>query len=132
MNCGNWLKCPAFLLMHHLRRWLTFLGVSASHPFAFGIVGLYVLAWIVINPRSFDWQSFATVATWIMTLFIQRAEHRDTQAIHAKLDELLRAEGNARTDLATMDRREPEDIERHRLKSHKKAAEPLSSNSNSD
>jgi low affinity Fe/Cu permease len=25
-----------------------------------------------------------------MTLFIQRAEHRDTQAIHAKLDELLR------------------------------------------
>jgi hypothetical protein len=24
-----------------------------------------------------------------MTLFIQRAEHRDTQAIHAKLDELL-------------------------------------------
>jgi low affinity Fe/Cu permease len=26
-----------------------------------------------------------------MTLFIQRAEHRDTQAIQAKLDELLRA-----------------------------------------
>ncbi len=26
-----------------------------------------------------------------MTLFIQRAEHRDTQAIHAKLDELLQS-----------------------------------------
>ena len=33
------------------------------------------------------------VATPMMTLIIQRAEHRDTQAIHAKLDELLRAEG---------------------------------------
>jgi low affinity Fe/Cu permease len=29
-----------------------------------------------------------------MTLFIQRAEHRDTQAIHAKSDELLRVEGS--------------------------------------
>jgi low affinity Fe/Cu permease len=47
------------------------------------------------QPHSFDGQSVATVATWLMTLFIQRAEHRDTQAIHAKLDELLRAEGRA-------------------------------------
>jgi low affinity Fe/Cu permease len=31
-----------------------------------------------------------------MTLFVQRAEHRDTQAIHAKLDELLRTERHAR------------------------------------
>jgi low affinity Fe/Cu permease len=49
-----------------------------------------------------------------MTLFIQRAEHRDTQAIHAKLDELLRAEGKADDELATLDRREPEEIEKHR------------------
>jgi low affinity Fe/Cu permease len=43
-----------------------------------------------------------------MTLLIQRAEHRDTQAIHAKLDELLRAE------LVEIDEEEPEAIERHR------------------
>lgn len=49
-----------------------------------------------------------------MTLFIQRAEHRDTQAIHAKLDELLRAEGEADERLATLDRKEPEEIEKHR------------------
>ena len=100
--------------MDCIRRCLTFLGVSASHPLAFCIVGLYVLAWLVVSPRSLDWQGFATLATWIMTLFIQRAEHRDTQAIHAKLDELLRAEGRAGNDLTTMDRREPEEIERHR------------------
>jgi low affinity Fe/Cu permease len=27
----------------------------------------------------------------MMTLFITKTEHRDTQAIHAKIDELLRA-----------------------------------------
>ena len=50
----------------------------------------------------------------MMTLFIQRAEHRDTQAIHAKLVELLRATGEARSDLDRLDREEPEEIERHR------------------
>jgi low affinity Fe/Cu permease len=49
-----------------------------------------------------------------MTLFIQRAEHRDTQAIHAKLDELLRAEGKARDELTKLDEREPEEVEAHR------------------
>jgi low affinity Fe/Cu permease len=69
----------------------------------------------VLNPKSFDWQSVATVATWLMTLFIQRAEHRDTQAIHAKLDELLRVEGRARSELTQLDNEEPEVIAQHRL-----------------
>jgi low affinity Fe/Cu permease len=50
-----------------------------------------------------------------MTLFIQRAEHRDTQAIHAKLDELLRVEGRARSELTQLDNEEPEVIAQHRL-----------------
>jgi low affinity Fe/Cu permease len=39
-------------------------------------------------------------------LFIQRSEHRDTQAIHAKLDELSRANGEARNQLTHLDDRE--------------------------
>jgi low affinity Fe/Cu permease len=102
--------------MDTIRRALTRIGVSASHPLAFVIVGLYVAVWLIVDGRSFDWQSFATVATWVMTLFIQRAEHRDTQAIHAKLDELLRTEGRARNELTVMDQKEPEEIERHRMR----------------
>jgi low affinity Fe/Cu permease len=49
-----------------------------------------------------------------MALFIQRSEHRDTQAIHAKLDELLRVNGDARNKLATLDDREPEQVEAFR------------------
>ena len=54
---------------------------------------------------------FAVLATWAMTLFIQRATYRDMQAVHAKLDELLRVEGAARTDLAKIDKKDAEEIE---------------------
>ena len=93
---------------------LTRLGVLMAHPAAFLVLACYVGAWLAFNPKSFDWQSVATVATWLMTLFIQRAEHRDTQAIHAKLDELLRVEGKARNELTQLDDEEPEVIEQHR------------------
>jgi low affinity Fe/Cu permease len=54
-----------------------------------------------------------------MTLFIQRATHRDTQAIQAKLDELIRVDAGARNELTQLDQKEPEDIERHRLRAEK-------------
>jgi low affinity Fe/Cu permease len=54
------------------------------------------------------------MATWAMTLFIQRAEHRDTQALQAKLDELLLSQRGARNELTKIDEKEPEEIERMR------------------
>ena len=103
-------------MMQHIREILTRCGVFASHPAAFGILLCYVAAWLAFNPESFGWSAVATIATWFMTLFIQRAEHRDTQAIHAKLDELLRAEKNARDELTLVDQQEPEVIEKHRAR----------------
>jgi low affinity Fe/Cu permease len=98
----------------YIRQSLTHLGVLTAHPAAFVIVFCYVGAWLIYSFKTFEWHAVATVATWLMTLFIQRAEHRDTQAIHAKLDELLRAEGRARNELTQMDEQEPEAIEQHR------------------
>jgi low affinity Fe/Cu permease len=88
--------------------------MATARPTAFLIVGAYVVAWLIFDPKSLDWEATATVATWLMTLFIQRAEHRDTQAIHAKLDELLRTEGRARDELTQLDEQEPEEVEAHR------------------
>lgn len=99
---------------HVIRRILTCLGSLGASPWAFGTVALYALFWIALDPQSLNWHGVATLATWCMTLFIQRAAHRDTQAIQAKLDELLRAEGKARSELATLDKKEPEEIEAHR------------------
>jgi low affinity Fe/Cu permease len=78
-------------------RILTQLGVYAASPFAFLILFGYGALWYALRPESFEWHAGATMATWFMTLVIQRAEHRDTQAIHAKLDEMLHALGEART-----------------------------------
>ena len=49
-----------------------------------------------------------------MTLSIQRTEHRDTQALQAKNDELLHASNQANNALTKIDDQEHEDIVRHR------------------
>jgi low affinity Fe/Cu permease len=105
--------------MELIRRSLTNLGVLAGHPLAFLIVVIYGLAWLLLDRENFGWHGFAVLATWFMTLLIQRAEYRDTQAIQAKLDELLHAQARARNGLTHIDEEEPEDIERHRALARK-------------
>lgn len=99
---------------HPLRPVITSLGALISRPEAFIVVLIYGALWFVFEHETFDWHAVATLATWMMTLFIQRSEHRDTQAIHAKLDELLHAEGAARSGLTRIDEKEPEQIEEER------------------
>jgi low affinity Fe/Cu permease len=97
-----------------MRRALTTIGVYTSSPIAFAAVAAYVVLWLILRPTEFDWHAAATVATWFMTLFIQRAEHRDTQAIQGKLDEILHALGDARNEVMRLDEAEPEEIEEKR------------------
>jgi low affinity Fe/Cu permease len=104
------------MLVQTIRQSLTTLGVLTAHPLAFGIVGAYAVLWLIFQPHTFDWHAIAVLSTWFMTLLIQRAEHRDTQAIHAKLDELLSVNEAARTELSELDQEEPEEIERKREK----------------
>ena len=93
---------------------LTQFGTLTAHPAAFLVVLVYALLWAIFEPERLDWHGVATLATWVMTLFIQRAEYRDTQALHAKLDELLHVHSAARNELTRLDDKEPEEIERHR------------------
>jgi low affinity Fe/Cu permease len=72
-------------------QWTTAVGSLTGHPAAFVIVVLYGIFWFLSEPSTFDWHAIATLIVWTMTLFIQRADRRDTLAIHAKLDELLKA-----------------------------------------
>jgi low affinity Fe/Cu permease len=95
-----------------MRQFLTRLGTATASPAAFVIVAVYGMAWAVLG--HLDWHGVATLATWLMTLIIQRAEHRDTQAIHAKLDELLKSDARARNELTRLDEKEPEEIEQRR------------------
>jgi low affinity Fe/Cu permease len=81
---------------------------------AFAAVLVYVILWLVFDRESFDFHGAIALLTLCMTLFIQRSEHRDTQAIQAKLDELLRSISNAQTSLTRLDEEQPEQIEAHR------------------
>ncbi len=103
-------------MSHYIRHGLTRFGVWTAHPTAFLVAATYGLLWCIFDWEKFGWHEFAVFATLLMTLTIQRAEHRDTQALHAKLDELLRAQSGARTDVAKLDDKEPEEIESHRAK----------------
>jgi low affinity Fe/Cu permease len=102
-----------------VRQILTLLGTVAASPWAFSTVALYAVLWLIFDPATFKWHGIATLATWCMTLFIQRGEHRDMQALHVKLDELLKTQKGAREGLARIDEKEPEEIERFR-DDHKK------------
>ena len=100
--------------MESLRHHLTTLGTRVAHPLTLLIVVIYAAAWYHFSPSTFEWHGIATLATWMMTFVIQRSGHRDTQAIHAKLDELLRSHPEARNELTKLDDEEPEAIEAFR------------------
>jgi low affinity Fe/Cu permease len=96
------------------RTGLHLVGQATAHPAAFAIVVAYAILWIGFDSRTFDFNAVATLIVWLMTLFIQRANRRDTLALHAKLDELLRVDHRARSELTRLDEQEPEMIAKHR------------------
>jgi len=100
--------------MDAIRQLLTRLGELAAHPGAFGILIAYTVLWFIFDRESLDWHATTTLIVWFMTLLIQRAEHRDTQALQAKMDELLHAHVRADNAMTKIDEKEPEDIVRHR------------------
>jgi low affinity Fe/Cu permease len=96
------------------RHAITIIGEWLGHPMTFALVTLYGLGWVMFAGRGIDWHGVATMATLYLTLIILRTDRRDTEALHAKLDELLRALEGPDEALADIDQREPEEIVRIR------------------
>ena len=70
----------------------------AGSPFAFMICAGYIIVWALTGPLfgfSDTWQlvinTSTTIVTFRMVFIIQNTQNRDNGALHAKLDELLRA-----------------------------------------
>ena len=90
-------------------------GVSrrTGSPAAFLLATLVVLVWLLTGPLfdySDTWQlvinTGTTIVTFLMVFLIQNAQYRDSEALHVKLDELIRAlDGahNALLDLEELD-----------------------------
>ena len=85
---------------------------------AFFVAVVIVLVWAATGPMfnySDTWQLIintgTTVVTFLMVFLIQATQNRDSQAIHLKLDELLRAVGKARTGLVGLEHMAEEELE---------------------
>ncbi len=97
--------------MRHHYSILTDLGGMLAKPAAVLVVLAYTVLWAVFDRESLDWEGVATLATVVMALLIVRTQYRDTLALHAKLDELLRVNAHAKDELTSLDDKEPEEIE---------------------
>ncbi|PWC39314.1 low affinity iron permease family protein [Azospirillum sp. TSO35-2] len=95
---------------------------QSGRPGAFVLAFAVVLVWGLTGPLfhfSDTWQlvinTGTTIVTFLMVFIIQNAQNRDTQAIHLKLDELIRASKAARNGM--IDLEEMPEAELARLKS---------------
>ena len=75
-------------------------GVShaAGKPLTFGVALLGVIVWAVSGPFfgfSETWQlvvnTSTTIITFLMVFVLQNTQNRDSEALHAKLDDLILA-----------------------------------------
>jgi low affinity Fe/Cu permease len=88
-----------------------------GHPAVFLLACLSVVIWGVTGPifdYSDTWQliinTSTTIVTFLMVFLIQNGQTRDSDALHLKIDELLRAQKDARTDFCAREDRSDEEI----------------------
>ncbi len=92
--------------------------MGASWSFIIATLG--VIIWGISGPFfgfSDTWQlvinTATTVLTFLMVFLIQNTQNRDAQAIHLKLDELIRSLEQARNELIDIEESEDLDISKY-------------------
>lgn len=83
---------------------------AAGTAWAFVFAVLLIAVWALTGPvfgYSDTWQlvinTTTTIITFLMVFLIQNTQNRDAEAIHLKLDELIRAVHTARTGLVDLE-----------------------------
>jgi low affinity Fe/Cu permease len=91
------------------------IGSPTAFAASIALVGVWALSGFVLH-FSTDWQLIINTVTNIVTLFIvfliQNTQNRDAKAMHLKLDELIRAVGEARTHMVGLENLPDEDLAR--------------------
>ena len=107
------------------RTWFTRLTKRTAHavgrPVAFIAAAATIVAWAITGPLfgfSDTWQlvinTSTTIVTFLMVFLIQSTQNRDAEAMQVKLDEIIRAIGNAKNEVLDLEELEEEDLDRIR------------------
>lgn len=99
-----------------------------GRPLTFFLAALVIVVWVVSGPIfqfSDTWQlvinTGTTIITFLMVFLIQATQNRDAEAVQVKLDEIIRAIGNAQNELLDLEELEEEDLDRIRATYHSMA-----------
>jgi low affinity Fe/Cu permease len=112
MHNGNWYSRFA----KHAAR---FCGKPRVFAFAVGIIILWALSGPLFG-FSDTWQlvinTGTTIVTFLMVFLIQNTQNRDTEAMHVKLDELIRVTQGAHNALLDLEELDDQSLDEFRRK----------------
>ncbi|MGH9948085.1 MAG: low affinity iron permease family protein [Pyrinomonadaceae bacterium] len=96
-------------------------SVFAGHPSTFIGAVLILIIWGISGPIfafSDTWQLIintgTTIITFLMVFLIQNTQNRDTEAIHVKLDELIRSHRSARNAVMNLEEFDEKELDAFR------------------
>ena len=108
------------------RKFSNHVSCAVGTPLAFILAVLVIVAWAVTGPIfhfSDTWQlvinTGTTIVTFLMVFLIQNTQNGDGRAIQLKLDELLRAVHQARTELVDLENADDEQLDRLQEQFHR-------------
>ena len=114
----------------HFSRFATSASRIAGKPATFAVALFVVLAWAICGPLfdfSNTWQLIVntgtTIVTFLIVFLIQNTQTRDAEAMHIKLDELIRTSKGAQNALLDLEELDEKELDRIRARYEKLARE---------
>jgi low affinity Fe/Cu permease len=91
---------------------------ATGKPITFALAAAIIIVWAVTGPLfgfSDTWQlvinTGTTIVTFLMVFLIQSTQNRDSEAVQVKLDEIIRAIGNAKNEVLDLEELEEEELD---------------------